>query len=83
MPDIQPFGNDADSIPFGDLTIENGTDRIALYGSLNITRDKAGLQLAQELKEVLDAVVTTLQADKNLPDHIPIAPVERVDNPFK
>jgi hypothetical protein len=47
MQAIQPLSSDAASIPVGDLTIENGNDRIAIYGSLNITRDQAGLQLAQ------------------------------------
>jgi hypothetical protein len=67
----------------GDLTVENRLDRIELYGSLQITRDKAGLKLAEEMKDLIDAIAATLRADKNLPDHITIAPAQRVDNPFK
>ena len=82
MSAIKPFQNEADSIMIDDLTIENGLDRIALYGSLQITRDKAGLKLAKELKALIDATVAALQAEK-LPDHIAIQPPDEVDNPFK
>jgi hypothetical protein len=79
---IKPFQNSSESAPLDDLTIENGEDRIAIYGSLNITRDKQGLKLAQELKALLDDTVKLLSSEK-LPDHIQIKPADRVDNPFK
>jgi hypothetical protein len=78
---IKPFENEADSIDIGELTVENRLDRIELYGSAQITRDKAGLKLAQELKALIDAAVAKLQAE-DLPDHIPIEPPDSVDNPF-
>ena len=34
---LKPFADDAASISIGELTVENGTDRIALYGSLDLT----------------------------------------------
>lgn len=37
---LTPFANDAALIGIGKLTIENGSDRLALYGSLDITLDK-------------------------------------------
>jgi hypothetical protein len=80
---LDPFANEADSIMIGDLTVENRLDRIELYGSLQITRDKAGLKLAEELKDLIDAAVAALRADKNLPDHIAVVPTQSVDNPFK
>ena len=83
MTTLNPFSNEADSIMIDDLTVENRLDRLELYGSAQITRDKAGLKLAEELKELIDATVAALRADKNLPDHIPIAPTEKVNNPFK
>lgn len=82
MSAIKPFQDEAASIMIDDLTIENRLDRIELYGSLQITRDKAGLKLAKELKELIDATVAALQAEK-LPDHIAIQPPDEVDNPFK
>ena len=51
MATIKPFANDSDSIGIGGLTVENGTDQIAVYGNLDITRDKAGLAAARKLKE--------------------------------
>jgi hypothetical protein len=82
MPAFKPFENEEDAITIDDLTIENRLDRIEIYGSLQITRDKAGLHLAKELKELIDATVKALESE-NLPDHVPIKPTEKIDNPFK
>ena len=83
MPDMTPFANDSAAIEIGDLKLENGRDRIACYGSLDLTRDKAGLALARQLHAVLDAVVQALEGDASLPDTIP-PPKKRgtVKNPF-
>lgn len=85
MTTIKPFENEEDSINIGDLTVENRLDRIELYGSVQITRDKEGLRLALELKQLVDETVKALRAEedaKALPDHISDAPTDRVDNPF-
>jgi hypothetical protein len=82
MPSIKPYQNEAESLAIDDLTIENRTDRISVYGSIELTRDKAGLQHAKDLKAVLDAVVAALEGDRNLPDHIPVKPAEKIKNPF-
>jgi len=68
---ITPFANEADSVGIGDLTIENRADRVSIYGSLDLTRDKQGLEYARALKGLLDKVVRVLEADKNLPDKLP------------
>ena len=83
MPDMTPFANDSAAIEIGDLKLENGRDRIACYGSLDLTRDKAGLALARQLQAVLVAVVQALEGDASLPDTIP-PPKKRgtVKNPF-
>ena len=83
MPDMTPFADDSAAIEVGDLKLENGRDRIACYGSLDLTRDKAGLALARQLQAVLAAVVQALEADAALPDTIP-PPKKRgtVKNPF-
>jgi len=52
------------------LTIENGTDRIALHGSLDLTRDKRGLAHAQELKAFLDQAVALLNNQADFPNSI-------------
>ena len=79
---FQPFQNEEDAVSIGELNAENRLDRISLYGALQITRDKAGLKLALELKALVDAAVAALQNEK-LPEHIAVAPSEKVENPFK
>ena len=83
MTKLKPYADDAASTSIGGLTIENGQDRVALYGNLDLTRDRGGLQHARALKAVVDEVVRTLEADTHLPDQVP--PPEKapqVKNPF-
>jgi len=80
---ISPFANESESLGIGDLTIENRTDRISIYGSIDLTRDKSGLEHARMLKAVLDKVVQVLKREKNLPDKIPPPDMpDEVANPF-
>ena len=73
----------AASVSIGKLTVENGTDRIAIYGSLDLTRDKQGLAHAQALEAIVDQAVQLLQADKDLPDAVAApAAAKKVPNPF-
>ena len=83
MTKLKPFADDAASVGVEKLTIENGTERLALYGSLDITRDKEGLRNALALKTIIDQAVEVLKADPALPEHLP--PPEKsktVRNPF-
>ena len=57
MNKLIPFADDAGSVSIGSLTIENGTDRVTIYGSLDLTRDKQGLAHAEALKALLDQAV--------------------------
>ena len=82
MSTIKPYANEADSITIGELTVENREDRLELYGSLQITRDKQGLAVARELKSLLDATLQVLESE-DLPDHIATNPTDEVDNPFR
>lgn len=80
---LKPFADDSAASAIGGLTVENGRDRVALYGSLDLTRDKAGLALARRLRALLDDAIGTLEADAHLPDTLPPPdPPERVHNPF-
>ena len=83
MTTLQPFANETDSIAIDELTIENRIDQLELYGSLSITRDKAGLQRALQLRALLDAAIAQLQADHELPEQLPLRPTDSIDNPFK
>ncbi len=79
-----PFADDAGVRSVGALSFENGKDRIALHGSLDLTRDRTGLEQARLLRETLDAIVKALEAS-DLPDavaEVPDAPPGTVKNPF-
>ncbi len=83
MAEMKPYADNAASIGIGELTVENGTDRVSVYGSLDLTRDKQGLLRARQLKALLDHVLHALEADPHLPDQVP--PPEKpttVTNPF-
>jgi len=80
---MKPFADDSAATSVGDMRLENGRDRIAVYGSLDLTRDQAGLALAREMRGVLDAAIQVLEADSALP--AAVAPPKRpgkVPNPF-
>ena len=79
---LTPFADDTASVQIGKLTIENGTDRMAFYGSLDLTRDKAGLAHARTLKALLDEAVRILEQDPHLPETSAVMPPETVRNPF-
>lgn len=81
---IKPFADDEAATSIGDLAIENGTTRVAISGSLEITRDKAGLERARALKRLADDLVAELEAG-NTPQQLAgtqAATVDQVDNPF-
>jgi hypothetical protein len=86
MNDFKPFQNESQSLKIapdvGDLTIENRIDRVSLFGSLDITKDKIGLAAARDLKTILDLVVAELERS-DLPEKIEIIPPETVKNPFQ
>jgi len=78
---FRPFKNEADSVEIGDLTIENRVDRVSIFGSIDITKDKIGLSAALELKSILDEILAELQST-DLPEKIKIDAPETVPNPF-
>ena len=83
MSKIHPYQNEAESISFGSLTIENRTDRVTIYGNLDVTRDKAGLANARQLKEIMDLIVNALEKEAQLPDKIaPPKATKTIKNPF-
>jgi hypothetical protein len=81
------YSNDADVLNIqGDaLTITNGTLRVVLSGTLELTKDKRGLKAALALKQAVDSAVAALQAQKDLPERIKDEPDAKpgvIDNPF-
>jgi hypothetical protein len=78
---LKVFQNESEVLQLGKLTIENRTDRVTIYGSLEVTRDKAGLEAATELKTVIDSIVAFLGRE-DLPDKIAFATPKEKKNPF-
>lgn len=81
----QPFmayENEIDSLQIDTLSVENRLDRISIYGSLELTKDRRGLEYALKLKRIIDTSIDALKRDKNLPDQIEIKAAEDVENPF-
>jgi len=83
MRPINAFENEEESLQIAGLTVENRTDRVALYGHLHLTRDKGGLAHARVLKAILDAVVQALENQADLPDQTALRNKPRpAKNPF-
>lgn len=80
-PKFAPFDNEADVVEIGRLALENRLDRITVSGDLDLTADKAGLEQARLLHDLLGKVVASLEA-KDLPDRLPPPEVKTVANPF-
>jgi hypothetical protein len=78
---IKPFANESDSLSIGGLTIENRVDRIALYGSVDITLDSEGQVFAESLKTLFDDILIAMQ-DRHLPPKISTNPTDTIPNPF-
>lgn len=67
---VTPFAENATSTDIAGLTVENGTDAIAVYGQARITRDQAGLAQARALAAFFGAVTKVLQSDAGLPEKV-------------
>jgi hypothetical protein len=85
---FKPYSNDDDVLNIqGDaLTLSNGTTRVVLNGTLELTQDQRGLKAALALKEAVDAIVASLQAQTNLPVKVKDEPDAKpgvVENPFQ
>jgi len=78
---IAPFVNETDSLSIGELTIENREDRISIYGSIDITRDKEGFAQAEILQTLFNDIMASMK-ESDLPDKISIKPSDNVANPF-
>jgi hypothetical protein len=76
-----PYANESDVLEIGGLSIENRVDRISISGDIDLTLDKAGLALAQQLQKLLGDVVAQLDK-QDLPDQLPPPAVTSVANPF-
>ncbi|WP_424138525.1 hypothetical protein [Roseomonas chloroacetimidivorans] len=79
-----PYANEVATMRLGQMTLENRVDRVSLYGSLDLTRDKVGLAQARRLRALLEATVAALEAEGDkLPDRVRTGEhTDQVKNPF-
>jgi len=78
-----PFADEAATAGIGEMRVENRLDRVSLHGSLDITRDKAGLARARRLHGLLAATVAALEAEAELPAEVSTGEgTDTVRNPF-
>ena len=80
-PAMQPFQNEEEVITISELTIENRLDRVSIYGSIDITRDKQGLEYVLDLKRQIDAIAEYLK-NEELPDMVEVIEAKEVGNPL-
>lgn len=66
---ISPFANEAEVVTIGELTIENRLDTMSIYGTLDIPKDKEGLERILDLKRQVDTIATYLKRE-DLPNKI-------------
>lgn len=80
---ISPFENEAEVVTIGELTIENRLDTMSIYGTLDIPKDKEGLERILDLKRQVDTIAAYLKREA-LPNRISIKNTAKdVPNPFK
>ncbi|NHB56811.1 hypothetical protein [Acinetobacter shaoyimingii] len=79
---FKPFQVGTESHAIHDLTIENGLDRINIYGNLQIGKDQQGLNAAKTLQALLNQVVSALEHEQNLPEKVQVQNEKEIENPF-
>jgi hypothetical protein len=83
MDGIDPFANESESLEIGGLTFENQTDRVSVYGSIDITRDKRRLDAARKIATLFNAIAGRLASDDLLETIPPPQDIDTVKNPFE
>ncbi|MFW1858020.1 hypothetical protein [Acinetobacter defluvii] len=79
---FKAFENGTESHSIHDLTLENGEDRINIYGNLQISKDRDGLQAAKVLQAYLNDIVKTLEQTSDLPEKVTTQIEGEIENPF-
>ena len=79
---FKPFVQGNESLAIHDLTLENDTDCVSIYGNLQLTKDQAGLAAAKALQAYLNAIVQQLESEAQLPEKIEHPHSSEIDNPF-
>ena len=79
---FKPYMNGTESHAIYDLTVENSTDCVSLYGNLQLTKDQVGLKAAKALQALLSEVVRSLESETDLPEIVMRVEAGEIENPF-
>ena len=79
---FKPYMNGTESHAIYDLTVENSTDCVSLYGNLQLTKDQVGLKAAKALQALLNEVVRSLESETDLPEIVMRVEAGEIENPF-
>ena len=79
---FKPYMNGTESPAIHDLTVENSTDCVSLYGNLQLTKDQVGLKAAKALQALLSEVVRSLESETDLPEIVMRVEAGEIENPF-
>lgn len=79
---FKPFEIGTESHAIHDLSLENDLDRVSIYGNLQISKDQAGLAAAKALQSYVNAIVSHLEQQTNLPEKITLSAENEIENPF-
>lgn len=85
---IDPFANDHQSMQVGELVIENQTDKIIIYGDIDLYLNEAGFEQAKQLHELTSKILQAfIDSNKNSNDET-MSKIKNdrtdvnIDNPF-
>lgn len=62
---IEPFANNHQSMQIGDLVIENQTDKITVYGDIDLQLDAVGYEQAQQLHALTEQILQVFDSNPN------------------
>lgn len=85
---IDPFANNHQSMQIGELTIENQTDKIIIYGDIDLYLNDVGYEQAKKLHELTSRIIESFKkSDKNTQSDERLESsnersIEDIDNPF-
>jgi hypothetical protein len=80
---FNPFADDSSAFSIGEMTIENGTKKIAIIGSIEVPKSREGVETIIHFQEIVNRIMDKM-ISSDLPD---VAEEEieeggEVDNPF-
>lgn len=58
---FKPYENDSQSQQIGELIIENQTDKVTIYGDIDIAYTQQGLIQAKQLQQLINDIVMAIE----------------------